>query len=208
MTLIPLLRRPLRALAVVASLGGLAACDVTPVPEDILPAAMPVMGWDHRPEAEHWTEATLAALLEADAPLVNVVPDDITDWCPGYVAATADERAAFWAGLFSALARFESTWNPQAVGGGGQWFGLVQISPRTARSYGCDAASGDALQDGAANLSCAVQIAERTVARDRVVAAGGGGLAADWGPFANAGKRAEMASWVSSQSYCSAPPQG
>jgi len=40
MTLIPLLRRPLRALAVVASLGGLAACDVTPVPEDILPAVL------------------------------------------------------------------------------------------------------------------------------------------------------------------------
>ncbi len=203
-----LMPAPISALIPAMCLAFLAACEVTPVPEEILPTAMPVMGWDHRPEADHWTEATLAALLEADAPLVNVVPHDITDWCPGYVAAGADERAAFWAGLFSALARFESTWNPQAVGGGGQWFGLVQISPRTARSYGCDAASGDALQDGAANLSCAVQIAERTVARDGVVAAGGGGLAADWGPFANAGKRAQMASWVSSQSYCSAASEG
>ncbi|WP_425467326.1 transglycosylase SLT domain-containing protein [Rubellimicrobium roseum] len=172
--------------------------EVAPVPE-----ALPVMAWDHQgPHTDQWTEATLTALETEGAALLSEVPGDIGTWCPNYVQAEPRERAAFWAGLLSALARFESTWNPQAVGGGGQWFGLVQIAPATARGYGCEADSGQELTDGAENLECAVRIAARTVTRDGVVAAGGGGFAADWGPFASADKRREMARWVSSQSYC------
>jgi len=163
------------------------------------------MAWDDRnAQSEEWTEATLAALQAEGAALLTEVPGDISTWCPGYAEAESDDRAAFWAGLLSTLARFESTWNPGAVGGGGQWFGLVQIAPATARGYGCEASSGSELTDGAANLACAVRIAARTVTRDGVVAAGGGGFAADWGPFASAAKREEMAQWVSSQSYCRA----
>ncbi|WP_368373023.1 transglycosylase SLT domain-containing protein [Rubellimicrobium arenae] len=161
------------------------------------------MAWDQQgPQTDQWTEATLDAIHTKGVALLSEVPGDIGTWCPGYAEAAPQERAAFWAGLLSALARFESTWNPHAVGGGGQWFGLVQIAPGTARSYGCDADSGSELTDGAANLECAVQIAARTVTRDGVVAAGGGGFAADWGPFASADKRQQMAGWVSSQSYC------
>ncbi|WP_243730667.1 transglycosylase SLT domain-containing protein [Rubellimicrobium sp. CFH 75288] len=169
------------------------------------PEALPVMAWDHQgPHTNEWTEATLAALHEEGAVLLSQIPRDIGTWCPAYVQAEPSQRAAFWAGLLSALARFESTWNPRAVGGGGQWFGLVQIAPSTARGYGCEARSGAALTDALANLECAVRIAARTVTRDGVVAAGGGGFAADWGPFASASKRQEMARWVSSQEYCRA----
>ena len=175
------------------------ACAPAPDP---VPEALPVMQWDHRPEADEWTEATLAALQTEGAELLSQVPGDIGVWCPGYITADHTERAAFWAGLLSALARFESTWNPQAVGGGGQWFGLVQISPSTARLYGCDADSGSELQNGTANLECAVQIASETVTRDGVVAANRGGFAADWGPFMSAEKRAAMAEWLRGQSYC------
>lgn len=175
------------------------ACAPAPAP---VPDALPVMQWDHRPEADEWTEATLAALQTEGAELLSQVPGDIGVWCPGYITADHTERAAFWAGLLSALARFESTWNPQAVGGGGQWFGLVQISPSTARLYGCDADSGSELQNGTANLECAVQIASETVTRDGVVAANRGGFAADWGPFMSAEKRAAMAEWLRGQSYC------
>lgn len=183
---------------------GLAGCAaLAPEAEPEVAPALPAMAWDHTgPHSEEWTAATLAALQTDGAALLSQVPADIQTWCPHYVQAEPQERAAFWAGLLSALARFESTWNPRAVGGGGRWFGLVQISPATARLYGCDATSAAALQDGAANLQCAVDIAARTVARDGVVAAGGGGFAADWGPFASASKRAEMADWVSSQDYC------
>jgi hypothetical protein len=191
----------LRGLTVGCSFVSLVACTPAPV-EAPPPEVLPVMQWDHRPESEEWTEATIAALQDEGASLLSQIPGDINTWCPGYAEAPAEDRAAFWAGLLSALARHESTWNPRAVGGGGQWFGLVQISPRTAAGYGCEASSASALTDGSANLECAVRIAAQTVARDGVVAAGRGGLAADWGPFANAAKRQEMAAWVSSQSYC------
>lgn len=188
-------------IAAVTLLTATAACARLPEPE-IAPAALPVMQWDHHPESAEWTEAALAALQTEGVALLSEVPGDIGTWCPGYAEAPAEERAAFWAGLLSALARYESTWNEEAVGGGGRWFGLVQISPETARAYGCAADTGDELRDGEANLACAVRIAARTVPRDGVVAAQGGGFAADWGPFTRADKRAEMADWVSRQDYC------
>ena len=43
------------------------------------------------------------------------------------------------------------------------------ISPATARSYGCEATSAEALNDGEANIACAIRIMSRTVTRDGVV---------------------------------------
>jgi hypothetical protein len=168
----------------------------------IAPGALPAMRWDHRPEAAQWTRAALGALQTHGAALPRSLPADIEGFCPGYERASQAERQAFWAGLISALAKHESTWNPRAVGGGGRWFGLVQIAPRTARSYGCRAQSGAALQEGGANVNCAVRIMARTVARDGVIAKGGRGVAADWGPMKVAAKRADIAAWTRSQDYC------
>ncbi|MBM9594629.1 transglycosylase SLT domain-containing protein [Roseitranquillus sediminis] len=163
-----------------------------------------VMQWDHRPEGTMWTQAALGALSTHGAALPSTVPQDIETWCPGYEDASVEERRLFWAGLLSALAKHESTWRPEAAGGGGRWIGLLQIAPATARGYGCKATSVAELKNGAANLACAIRIMSRTVPRDGVVAAGGGGIAADWGPFTRAAKRAEMASWVRAQPYCTA----
>ena len=88
------------------------------------------------------------------------------------------------------------------MGGGGRWFGLVQISPATARGYGCQARSGEALTNGPANLRCALRIWSNTVPRDGVISAGGGGIAADWGPMVMRSKREDMRDWVSQQPYC------
>ena len=156
------------------------------------------MHWDHRPEADAWTRATLAALNAHGAVLPALVPADIDAWCPAYRGAGEAQRRAFWAGLLSALAKHESTWNPRAVGGGGLWYGLVQIAPGTARGHGCRATSGAALKDGSANLSCAVRIAARQVPKQNTVAEG----MRDWGPFHSSSKRAEMSAWTRSQSYC------
>lgn len=158
--------------------------------------------WDHRAEAGEWTRAAFAALDTHAAALPAHVPADFAEWCPAYPDATQTERQLFWTGLLSALARHESTYNPEAVGGGGRWFGLVQISPATARFYGCQATTGSALQDGSANISCALRIWSQTVTRDGVVAANRGGIAADWGPFVQANKREDMRDWISSQPYC------
>ena len=164
-----------------------------------------VMRWDHRPEAEQWTQASLTALQNHGAALPQLVPADIEEFCPGYEEASLEERRLFWTGLLSALAKHESTWRPEAAGGGGKWIGLLQIAPGTARAYGCRAQDVTSLKDGAANLSCAIRNIARTVQRDGVVGASGkGGVAADWGPFTRESKRAEMATWTRSQPYCQA----
>ena len=160
----------------------------------------PTLLWAHRPEGERWTEATLAALRSHGAALPASEPANIEAWCPAYEEAPQQDREAFWAALLSALAAHESTHRPDAVGGGGKWFGLVQIAPATASGYGCRARSGSALQDGAANLSCAVRILASKVSEQRPVRA----IASDWGPFHSAAKREEMRAWVAAQPYCQA----
>ncbi|MFC7704056.1 transglycosylase SLT domain-containing protein [Plastorhodobacter daqingensis] len=179
-----------------------AACAATP--EQSAPAELPVTRWDHRPEAADWTRAALSAVETHGAALPATLPADIETFCPGYATASEDDRAAFWVGLMSALARYESTWRPEAAGAGGRYRGLLQISPQTARNYGC-AATDRGLYDGAANLSCAIRIASRQVARTGVVAGkpgAWGGIAADWMPMRDASKRAEIARWTASQQYC------
>ncbi|UWQ97489.1 transglycosylase SLT domain-containing protein [Rhodobacteraceae bacterium M385] len=166
--------------------------------------AVPAARWDDHPRGPRWTAAVLSALRGPGAPLLETEPDDINTWCPGYLNATPEQRAAFWTGLISALAWHESTHNPSAVGGGGQWFGLVQISPGTARWRDCDVGSGEALLNGAANLRCGVRIMGVTVPRDNVVSEGMRGVAADWGPFHSARKREDMRNWVREQEYCQA----
>lgn len=189
-----------RAVAL-ATFCALAACAPHP---DVEVSQAPAMRWDFHPEAPAWTAATLSALETDGAALAEIVPDDITIFCPAYPEKSASERRAFWAGLFSALAKHESRWNPAASGGGGRWIGLLQIDPRTARGYGCEADSASELKDGEDNLACAVKIAVRQVARDNLVAGEDGrhGIGRDWGPFRSAEKRAEMAAWTRAQSYC------
>ncbi len=163
---------------------------------------LPRTRWKDRPQAQLWTRAALASLKDHARPLTSVVPRDIDAWCPAYPQADEAQRRAFWVGLLSALAKHESTYRPHAVGGGGQWYGLLQILPATARGYGCRARSGEALTHAPDNLACALRIMTRTVRRDGVISAGMRGVAADWGPFHDAAKRHDMKRWIRRQSYC------
>ncbi|MEM8823128.1 MAG: transglycosylase SLT domain-containing protein [Pseudomonadota bacterium] len=213
------------ALAVCAALTvGLAladTADLTPVPSTmsvVVPRAapelsarpvlrppmpeMPDLRWDHIRGSDRWTRAAMRALERHGNRLVDTVPRDIAQWCPAYPDAPDWERKAFWAGLLSALAKHESTYRPYAVGGGGLWYGLVQILPATARGYGCHAQTGEELKDGALNMSCAVRIMNVTVPRDGVVSRGYRGVAADWGPFHSNAKREDMRRWLVRQPFC------
>lgn len=168
------------------------------------PSARPAARWDHLDSGALWTRAALRALDGPAARLPQSVPADVSAWCPQYPVASVSDRKAFWVGLISSLAKHESTWRPGVSGGEGRWHGLLQISPATARGYGCRAATAEALKDGPANLRCGLRIMAQTVARDGVVARKGGGVAADWGPFSQPQKRADIQAWVRRQSYCQA----
>jgi hypothetical protein len=167
---------------------------------------IPRTRWQHMRGHQLWTRAAVSALKTHGKPLVNLVPGDIETWCPAYPDNGADKRRAFWVGFMSALAKHESTYRPWAVGGGGKWYGLLQILPATARGYRCNVGTGIALTNGATNLSCAVRIMATTVPRDGVIhgylGSRGRGVTADWGPMHSSAKRSDMARWLRRQSYC------
>lgn len=164
---------------------------------------LPRTRWQHKAGHEAWTRAALSALKGHGRVLTQLVPDDINDWCPAYKESDDAGRRAFWVGFLSALSKHESTYNQDAVGGGGRWYGLLQILPATARGYECNARTGQALKKGGANLSCAIRIMAVTVPRDGVIyGRGGRGVAADWGPLRSTTKRHDMVGWLRAQPYC------
>lgn len=166
---------------------------------------LPRTRWQHMEGNALWTRAALSALKNHGKPLVDLVPRDIAQWCPAYPTNDDAQRRAFWVGYMSALAKFESTYRPWAVGGGGRWYGLLQILPATARGYKCVAGTGEALKSGAANLSCGVRIMTHTVRRDGVIHGRDNrwrGVSADWGPMRSEAKRRDMANWLKRQNYC------
>ncbi|MEM6375789.1 MAG: transglycosylase SLT domain-containing protein [Pseudomonadota bacterium] len=163
---------------------------------------LPRTRWEHVRGSDKWTRATIEALSNHGQSLPDMVPADIDEWCPAYSEAEPRQRKAFWVGFLSTLTKHESTHRPKAVGGEGRWFGLTQISPSTARLYGCKARSGDALKNPISNLSCAVRIMAKTVPRDGVVSRGMRGVAADWGPLHSTRKRTDMMAWTQEQTYC------
>lgn len=160
--------------------------------------------WDSHPQGSAWTEATVAALRTDGADLISSVPGDVGTYCPAYAQASPEKRQAFWVGLVSGMAKYESGWNPLATGGGGKFLGLMQISDDTAAQNGC--ARGEGLLDGRANLSCAVRIMSRQVADDGAIFEGGTGgwrgIARDWLPFRKKDVREDLAAWTSKQAYC------
>lgn len=166
---------------------------------------LPRARWEHREDGELWTRVALAAVAGHGAALIQTVPRDIADWCPAYAANGPEDRAAFWAALLSTLSRYESTWDPRAVGGGGQWFGLMQIYPQTAAFRNCRATTGRGLSRASDNLSCAVRIMAVTVPRDAAIAlqeARWMGVAADWGPIRTPWMRQDMQRYTRKQTYC------
>lgn len=168
----------------------------------VRPFIIPTARWDKARGTRPWTMAALSALRTHARTLPRLVPRDIGAWCPGYRSADRAGREAFWVGLVSSLAWHESTHRPRAVGGGGRWYGLVQIYPPTARLYDCRAQSGEALKNPERNLQCGLRIMAKTVARDGVISEGMRGVAADWGPFHSSRKREDMRDWVRRQPYC------
>lgn len=167
--------------------------------------ALPRARWEHRGNGELWTRVALAAITTHGRALLDVVPDDIAEWCPAYPEHGQEERAAFWAALLSTLSRYESTWNPRAVGGGGRWFGLLQIYPPTAEFRECRVQTGEGLKHGPSNLNCAVRIMAVTVPRDNAISVKDKrwrGVAADWGPIRNDWMRRDMQRYTKRQTYC------
>ncbi|MXQ06648.1 transglycosylase SLT domain-containing protein [Alphaproteobacteria bacterium GH1-50] len=167
--------------------------------------SVPRARWEHRGNGELWTRVALSAVETHGQPLIETVPRDIGEWCPAYSENGPEDRAAFWVGLLSTLSRYESTWNPRAVGGNGRWFGLLQIYPPTAEFRDCRVQTGEGLKRASANLNCAVRIMAITVPRDEAISVKDTrwrGVAADWGPIRTPWMQRDMKRYTSRQTYC------
>ncbi len=166
---------------------------------------VPRARWETRAKGVLWTRVVMSAVTTHGAALLEVVPKDIDAWCPAYSENGPDDRAAFWAGFVSTLARYESTFDPRAVGGGNRWFGLMQIYPPTAAFRDCRVQSGSGLRHGSDNLNCAVRIMAITVPRDQAISVKDTrwrGVAADWGPMRTDWMRRDMQRYTRRQVYC------
>ncbi len=204
----------LRALALTFLFLSAAEASETPLLEEAVspvdrPAArdndVPRARWEHRSQGDLWTRVVISAVETHGTELLRTVPKDIEEWCPAYAENDIEKRAAFWAGFVSTLARYESTWNPRAVGGGGRWFGLMQIYPPTAEFRNCRVQTGEGLKRGSDNLNCAVRIMNITVPRDNAISVKDSrwrGVAADWGPIRNDWMRRDMQRYTKRQVYC------
>jgi hypothetical protein len=171
--------------------------------------------WDDKHDGRNWTELTWASLQDHGNDLIDTMPADILSYCPGYLKADRNRRAAFWVGLISALAKWESDYKPgtsftepNIVDQAGRRVvsrGLLQISMESANSYACAIVNEQDLHNPNVNLSCAVRIMNRLVARDGQIAsttAPWHGAAAYWSPFRRSKHKADLQAWTSQQAYC------
>ncbi len=170
--------------------------------------------WDNLPDGEQWSSFANAALNNFGANLIAAVPSDIAEYCPKYPSAGISERKAFWIGLLSALAKFESNYDPQvsftenkrdAQGNLVVSRGLLQISIESGRGYGCVIPNDQSLHDPQVNLTCAVRILNKVVPRDNVINSNAPpwkGAAAYWSPFRKMTRREDIRSWSKQQAYC------
>ena len=166
---------------------------------------IPRARWERRSGGNLWTRVAMSAVMTHGAPLLDVVPRDISEWCPAYPEQDAEKRAMFWTALISTVTRYESTFNPRAVGGGGLWFGLMQIYPQTADFRKCRVRTGEGLKHAPSNLNCAIRIMATTVPRDTAISLKENrwkGVAADWGPIRNDWMRRDMQRYTKRQTFC------
>ena len=169
--------------------------------DDDLPRAR----WERRRDGHLWTRVAMSAVRTHGRALIETVPRDIGEWCPAYADQDDAGRAKFWTAFLSTLSRYESTFDPRAVGGGGLWFGLLQIYPQTADFRKCRVRSGEGLKHGPSNLNCAIRIMAITVPRDGAISLKENrwkGVAADWGPIRNDWMRRDMQRYTKRQNFC------
>lgn len=182
-----------RGAIAILCLSGAAGCDLTTLgsaeTESVAVAAdAPALtvAWSGVAGAADWT-ATLYDRVGAASALVEANPQDAARYCPGFAALDQTGRLAFYTGLVSIMAKYESGFDPEVrfqesfVDSSGRPVisrGLLQLSIESADAYrGCDPGSAEALHDPDVNLTCAVAILNRLMARDQAI---GVQLGGDW----------------------------
>lgn len=166
-------------------LSGVAACNLaTPGGKAAgsvdVPSEVPTVtvAWSRVAGASEWTTILYERIGAATA-LLRASPQDAARYCPGFAALDHSGRQAFYTGLVSIMAKYESGFDPEvrfqerfADSSGGLVVsrGLLQLSIESADAYtGCDPGSAEALHDPGVNLACAAAILNKLVSRDQAI---------------------------------------
>jgi hypothetical protein len=135
--------------------------------------------WDTRPERKAWSAHLLESVASTKQGLDRGNPDQFV---PGYSGLATSGQIKFWAELFVAIARFESSWRPHEIFHeppplGVDSVGLLQLSYEDEPIYHLEHLdrSAKSLEDALVNLRCGVKIMSTLVARDGIVASSDGG---------------------------------
>ena len=129
---------------------------------------------------EDLTRITLHELNQLDDSFYALVPKDTRFWCPAFARQSLEGRKAFYLGLMSGIARYETDFRAHVKyleAGGHYSRGLLQLGQLALSYYPegrCDA-SGDPrqLHDLQENLSCGVMLVQHWVSRDGYIASDG-----------------------------------
>jgi hypothetical protein len=146
-------------------------------PKPIEPYPVPVAARPSpKPLRARWTNHEWSAWAFSrfsSSPIMNIVP---TDWNEFFVGPVTPEK---WIYLLSCMAEQESNFNPQLEyrekfkNGKGETVistGLLQVSYESVGGFGSPGETTESLKDPFTNITCAVRILERLVARDKRVA--------------------------------------
>ncbi len=135
--------------------------------------------WAAKNPSGDWTRTAESAVSRSTLP--QLVPADISLYCPRYEANGKDDRVRFWVALLSAMAGPESGFDPKvryvepkitdAKGRHVVSRGLLQISIESANQarYGCGIKRAKDLHKPGKNLECATRILNHWVASDRSI---------------------------------------
>lgn len=135
--------------------------------------------WDHKKRGAEFTQFTLAAIDELGEDLLKAQPRDMEAFCPNYSSLQVEDKKAVWLMLISAMAYFESSFNPKLAhqekfkNSKAEFVvsrGLMQLSRESSRHFGCKIEKEADLEDPKINLSCAVRIMTNHVSQDGVIA--------------------------------------
>lgn len=177
--------------------------------------ALPAMAWGDGSGRTAWTAALLDEMRHAPAVGLSapgLTVNDIAEFCPNYGGKSAENREAFWAGLLSFMATYETsgfnTANDTREKDGTVSSGLLQLTVKSDQKT-CPFLTRATIHDPEVNLRCGARILAHYVVRDRQISAGfdynsARGAARYWGPMRDGGKRSATAAWTRRQSYCQA----
>jgi len=131
--------------------------------------------WDgETDDAAVWSQWLSEDLETHGAALIDLIPADAAKFCRTWPTLTRRGREQVWITLISAIAKYESDFDPHGSFDeppplSERSIGLMQLSLSDAKEFHCDFTTEAQIEDARRNLDCAVRILAELIPPDGVV---------------------------------------